>query len=367
MSDMQIVHDYERLLARGEPVGRAVVTQVWGSAPRPAGAMMLATASGTIRGSVSGGCVENAVASEVQQSIARGTARLVTYGVSDESAWEVGLSCGGTISVFVEPTVREWMLDAGRGEGGVVIATVVAGAGLPGASWLLRDDGDSEPIAAPPGGTEEERDAAMRRLDAVLDAVGTAARDVFAKSTSRTEEFTTADGEQLTVLLELFPRQPKLVIFGGVHVAQALTTLARPLGFRTYVADGREAWLTPERFPDADELVLAWPTEAFERIGLDADTFVVLLSHDPKFDDPAMEVALRSPARYVGAIGSRRTQEKRRARLLESGFTPSDLTRLRGPIGLDLGGRQPMETALAILAEITSVRFGGTGRPLSAG
>ena len=149
--------------------------------------------------------------------------------------------------------------------------------------------------------------------------------------------------------------------------AMMLTTLARPLGFRTYVADGRAAWLTRERFPDADELVLAWPKEAFEQIGLDANTFVVLLSHDPKFDDPAMEVALRSPAPYVGAIGSRRTQEKRRARLLESGFTESDLSRLRGPIGLDLGGRQPMETALAILAEITAVRFGGSGRPLSVG
>jgi xanthine dehydrogenase accessory factor len=367
MSDTHIVHDYQRLLERREPVGRAVVTQVWGSAPRPAGAVMLATASGAILGSVSGGCVENAVAEEVQQAIARGTAKLVTYGVSDESAWEVGLSCGGTISVFVEPTVRDWVLDAAKGEGGVVIATVVAGPGLPGASWLLRDDGDSEPIAAPPGGSEEECDAAMRRLDGVLDAVHDAARDVLARATSRTEEFTTADGEKLTVLLELFPRQPKLVIFGGVHVAQALTTLARPLGFRTYVADGRATWLTRERFPDADELVLAWPKEAFERIGLDANTFVVLLSHDPKFDDPAMEVALRSPAPYVGAIGSKRTQEKRRVRLLESGFTQDDLGRLRGPIGLDLGGRQPMETALAILAEITAVRFGGSGRPLSVG
>jgi xanthine dehydrogenase accessory factor len=367
MSDTQIVHDHRQLLARGEPVGRAVVTQVWGSAPRPAGAMLLATASGAILGSVSGGCVENAVAEEVAAAIARGTAKLVTFGVSDESAWEVGLSCGGTISVFVEPGVRDWVLDAAQSDGGVVIATVVAGPGVPGASWLLRDDGSSEPIAPPPGASAEERDAAMHRLDGVLDAVAAAARDVLARATSRAEECITADGEKLTVLLELFPRQPKLVIFGGVHVAQALTTLARPLGFRTYVADGRATWLTRERFPDADELVLAWPKDAFERIGLDANTFVVLLSHDPKFDDPAMEVALRSPAPYVGAIGSRRTQEKRRTRLLESGFSESDLNRLRGPIGLDLGGRQPMETALAILAEITAVRFGGSGRPLSVG
>jgi xanthine dehydrogenase accessory factor len=132
------------------------------------------------------------------------------------------------------------------------------------------------------------------------------------------------------------------------------------------VADGRAVWLTRERFPYADELVLGWPDEAFARIGLDASTYVVLLSHDPKFDEPAMELALRSPAPYVGAIGSRKTQDKRRQRLREAGFSDADLARLRGPIGLDLGGRQPMETALAILAEITAVRHGGSGAPLSA-
>jgi xanthine dehydrogenase accessory factor len=367
MSDSQIFDEYRQLLETGEPVGRAVVTQVWGSAPRPAGAIMFATPSGRIVGSVSGGCVENAVAQEIAQAIARGTASLVTYGVSDESAWEVGLSCGGSISVFIEPAVPNRTVEAARGAGGVVIATVVKGPGLAGASWLLRDDGTSEPIAPPPGGTANERDAAVRLMHAVRDDVARAARDALARNASRTEELTTASGESLTVLLELFARQPRLVLFGGVHVAQALTTLARTLGFRTFVADGRAAWLTRERFPDADELVLAWPEEAFARIGLDADTYVVLLSHDPKFDEPAMEIALRSPARYVGAIGSRKTQEKRRKRLLESGFTEEDLRRLRGPIGLDLGGRQPMETALAILAEITTVRFGGTGRPLSAG
>ena len=366
MSDTHIVRDYQRLLDRQEPVGRAVVTQVWGSAPRGAGAVMLATPGGAVLGSVSGGCVENAVAGEIAQAIARGTPKLVTYGVADETAWEVGLSCGGTISVFVEPTVRDWVLEAARGEGGVVIATVVKGPGLVGAAWLRRDDGSSEPIAPPPGGSAGERDTAMHRLDDVLDQVTKAAEDVLARNASRAEEFTTTAGETLTVLLELFPREPKLVVFGGVHVAQALTTLARTLGYRTYVADGRAAWLTRERFPDAHDLVLGWPEEAFERIGLDANTYVVLLSHDPKFDEPAMELALRSPAPYVGAIGSAKTQEKRRRRLRESGFSEADLRRLRGPIGLDLGGRQPLETALAILAEITTIRFGGSGRPLSA-
>ncbi|MCU0620615.1 MAG: XdhC family protein [Gemmatimonadales bacterium] len=362
---MHIVTDYQRLLARNEPIGRAVVTQVWGSAPRGAGAVMLATPSGAILGSVSGGCVESAVAREIGEAIARGTPAHVSFGVSDETAWEVGLSCGGRISVFVEPAVRDFALEAARSDGGIAIATVVAAPGALGAAWLLRDDGSSEPIAPPPGATPAETEAAVRRLDGILDTVEPRARAALERGDSESADFTTPAGEAMTLLLEVFPRQPKLVIFGGVHVAQSLTLLAHPLGFRTYVADGRSGWLTRERFPDADELVLGWPAEAFARIGLDRHTYVVLLSHDPKFDEPAMALALRSPAPYVGAIGSRRTQEKRRAHLREAGFTDAELARLRGPIGLDLGGRQPMETALAIMAEIVAVRGGGSGQPLT--
>jgi xanthine dehydrogenase accessory factor len=152
-----------------------------------------------------------------------------------------------------------------------------------------------------------------------------------------------------------------------VHIAAALVPLAKSLGYRTVVADGREAFLSRERFPDADELVLAWPEEAFAKVGLDPATYVCVLSHDPKFDEPALEIALRSPAAYIGAIGSRKTQASRRERLTAAGFTEDELARLRGPIGLDLGGRQPAETALAILAEMTAVRYGGTGRPMGAG
>jgi xanthine dehydrogenase accessory factor len=158
----------------------------------------------------------------------------------------------------------------------------------------------------------------------------------------------------------VFPRQPRLVIFGGVHIAVALVPLARALGYRTIVADGRPAFLTRERFPDADELILSWPEAAFGQVGLDASCYVCILSHDPKFDEPALRLALRSPARYVGAIGSRKTQAARRERLKGSGFTDEEVARVHGPIGLDLGGRQPAETALAILAEMTAVRYGGT-------
>lgn len=364
---LQTLSDYQRLIARNEPIGRAVVTQVWGSAPRRAGAVMLATPSGAILGSVSGGCVENAVAQEIAEAATRGTARLVTYGVADDIAWEVGLSCGGTISVLIEPAVRTAVLEAARGEGGVAVATVIKAPGVIGATYILRDDGSREPVMPPMGAGRDESRQAELELDSVLSQVETAALDALARGESRSEAFTMPDGGELLVLLEVFPRQPKLVIFGGVHVAQALTLLGRTLGYRTYVADGRAAWLTRERFPDADELVLGWPQEAFDRIGLDARTYVVLLSHDPKFDEPATEIALRSPAPYIGAIGSRKTQDKRRARLRSAGYNDADLARLHGPVGLDLGGRQPMETALAIIAEITAVRYGGKGSPLTHG
>ena len=364
---LQGLSDYQRLIARNEPIGRAVVTQVWGSAPRQAGAVMLATPSGAILGSVSGGCVENAVAQEIADAATRGTARLVTYGVADESAWEVGLSCGGTISVLIEPAVRTAVLEAARGEGGVAVATVIKAPGVIGATYILRDDGSREPIMPPMGAARDESRQAELELDSVLSQVETAALDALARGVSRTEAVTMPGGGELLVLLEVFPRQARLVIFGGVHIAQALTLLGRALGYRTYVADGRAAWLTRERFPDADELVLGWPEEAFERIGLDARTYVVLLSHDPKFDEPATEIALRSPVPYIGTIGSRKTQAKRLTRLRAAGFTDTDLARVYGPVGLDLGGRQPMETALAIIAEITTVRYGAKGSSLSHG
>jgi xanthine dehydrogenase accessory factor len=169
------------------------------------------------------------------------------------------------------------------------------------------------------------------------------------------------------VFLEVFPRQARLVIFGGVHIAVALVPLARMLGYRTIVADGRQSFLTRERFPDADELILAWPEQAFERIGLDRSCYVCVLSHDPKFDEPALKAALRSPARYVGAIGSKKTQAARRKWLESEGFTEEELARLHGPIGLELGGRQPAETALAILAQMTAVRYGGAAAQRAGG
>lgn len=353
-----------RLEAGGARVGRAVVASVWGSAPRPEGASLLATADGTIAGSVSGGCVESATAEEIAAAIGGNRAKLVTFGVTHETAWAVGLACGGTIKVWVEPAVRPELVAAARAGGGACFATVIAGAVPLGATLLVRDDGAVSELLPPVAG-DAEAGAAVAALAAIAGAVEAAAHEALARDTSRNIDIATAAGP-VTVLLEVIGRPPTLLIVGGVHIAVALVPLAKRLGYRTVVTDGREAFLRPDRFPDADELLLAWPEEAFARIGLTASTFVVVLSHDPKFDEPACELALRSPAKYVGAIGSKKTQAARREQLRRAGFDDAALARLRGPIGLDIGGRDPAETALAILAEMTAVRYGRTGAALTA-
>lgn len=347
-----LLQDYQRLHGGDRRVGRAVVTSVWGSAPRAEGACMLATAEGALAGSVSGGCVESAAAQEIAAAIASGSPKLVTFGVSDEKAWEVGLACGGTIKVFVEPVVSARVLEAARSEGGVVVATIIEAdsSQLVGTSVLLGDDGSVE---------------AGRGDGWLATAVADTAQVALRRESCTTVQVPAPGGGTASVFLEVYARRPRLVIFGAVHIAMALVPLAKALGYRTIVADGRQSFLTRERFPEADQLVLAWPEEAFRQAGLDRATYVCVLSHDPKFDEPALNLALRSEARYIGAIGAKKTQAARRERLRAAGFTEADLARLHGPIGLDLGGRSPAETALAILAEMTMVRYGSTGRTMT--
>jgi xanthine dehydrogenase accessory factor len=330
---------YDRLSAGSRRVGRAVVTSVWGSAPRREGAAMLANEDGLVTGSVSGGCVESATATEIAAALERGTPCLVTFGVTHQEAWAVGLACGGTIRVFVEPELRPEIVAAARGPGGEVVATIIEGPGIGSSLRVLADGGVSGGAELPHDTIRDAALAALRR-----EASGTI-------SVERPEGAT-------SVFLEVFPRHPRLVIIGATDVAVALVPLARLLGYHTVVADGRAGFLTRERFPDADELIPAWPEEAFDRIGLDETCYVCVLSHDPKFDEPAVRLVLRSPAAYIGAIGSRKTQAARRERLTAEGFTPDEIARIHGPIGLDLGGRSPAETALAILAEMTRVRYG---------
>jgi xanthine dehydrogenase accessory factor len=232
-----------------------------------------------------------------------------------------------------------------RGAGGVVVATALTPEArqVPRESAVVRENGTVEHTGWPTW---------------LVGGIQQPARTALQKETSTTTAITGPDGQPTEVFLEVFARRPRLVIFGGVHIAVALVPLAKMLGYYTVVADGRQAFLAKERFPEADELLLAWPEEAFRQVGLDSATYVCLLSHDPKFDEPAMELALRSPAAYIGAIGSRKTQTARRERLRAQGFREDDLARVHGPIGLDLGGRSPAETALAIMAEMTAVRYG---------
>jgi len=331
----ELFPDVERWRAAGEAVAVATVVQTWGSAPRQPGAKMAVSASGQIAGSVSGGCVEGAVVEAAKQALATGRPGLLSFGVSDENAWSVGLACGGNIQVFVEPLADEHyepVRDAAAGRRALAMATVVSGAEeLIGRKLWLRDDGTT-------GGSLPEPAAVL-------------VRDALASGASRRAAIAGSE-----VFLDVLMPPPRLVVVGGVHIAIPLVALARTLGFETIVVDPREAFASAARFPHADRIVSKWPDRALEEIRPDPSTAVAVLAHDPKLDDPALMIALRSPAYYVGALGSSRTQEKRQARLREAGLSEDALARLYAPIGLDLGGRSPEEIALAVMAQIVAAR-----------
>jgi len=312
---------------------------------------------------VSGGCVEGAAAEEIERARRTGRARVIRYGISDEDAWDVGLACGGTIDVLVEPAVPSAAVDAatrsiGAGGHGSAVVTPLPGDSPP-AEFGSHEPGDGAP-PEPELIVHDDGHLEGTLGDATLDAdLVQSAQEVLRRGQSRTVEI---GGRSL--FIEAFPVRPRLVVVGAVEVARSLVRLARELGFETIVVDGRASFATPERFPDVDRLVVGWPDEVADEIGLGPNDAVAVLTHDVKFDEPAIVEALRRGCRYVGAVGSRKTQRDRRQRLLDTGVTPDELARLRGPVGLDLGGRQPAETALAILAEVVAERYGGTGVPL---
>ncbi len=295
-------------MARGERLALATVVATRRSAPRPVGAKLIVSESGELHGSVSGGCVESDVAVQAAEVIAGGEARLLSYGITDDQAWEVGLPCGGEIDVFVQRLEHE--LPEGEG----VLLTVLEG----------------------------ER-AGRQELVSV---------DAIEPGPSRVLEL---DGER--VFAEVLGPPPRLVVVGATDTAEELCRGAKGLGWRTTVIDPRPALVTRERLPSPDELVVAWPDE----LEADADTAVVVLTHEERLDVPALTAALAGQAFYVGAIGSRRTQAKRRERLLEAGVPEEALERLSGPAGLDLGAHTPAETAVSILAEVLAVRSGREG------
>jgi xanthine dehydrogenase accessory factor len=351
---LELLETYEAWRAEGVAAGRAVVIRTFGSAPRGEGAVLLVAADGRMIGSVSGGCVEGAAAQEVQQAIETGRSRVIRYGITDEQAWDVGLACGGTIDVLVEPAVPAEAVAAALESTAATEPGSIAGPGRAVITPLPADL--PPPVVGPHPGTApftpaapvEARDGLVSDAAAAIDA-----------GRSRVVE-----DRGRWFFVEAFPARPRLVVVGATEVTRWLVGFARDLGYVTVVIDGRPAFATPERFPDVDRLLVAWPDEAFDTIGLGPSDAVAVLSHDPKFDEPAIVEAFRRGARYVGAVGSRKTQADRHERLVAAGLPPEDLQRLRGPIGLDLGGREPSETALAIMAEIVAARRGGTGEPL---
>ena len=297
----------------GEEVALATVIETWGSSPRPLGSTMAVTRSGKMAGSVSNGCIEGAVFEEAQKVLKSGRPKIAAFGVADDVAFEVGLACGGHIEVFVQPLApaqKRLITALAKDEPATMRTNLVSGEvevveGDPQVSGLARRDGDW--------------------------------------------------------FIQPFRRTPHLVVIGAIHIAIPLHRLAKLMGYRVTVIDARAKFATHDRFPDADELIVSWPDEALAKLKLDSSTYVVILTHDPKFDLPALRGVLGKPVGYIGAIGSRKTNQNRFDALRREGFTEDQLGRVHGPIGLDLGGRGAEETALGILAEITAVRFGGSG------
>jgi xanthine dehydrogenase accessory factor len=354
-----VLADLESWWAAGDTVGLATVVGTWRSAPRQPGAAMLVGADGTAVGSVSGGCVEGAVYELATETRDTGTPVLQRYGVSDDDAFAVGLTCGGIIDIFVEQVSRSTFPELGdvaadiRDGRPVAVATLIGGAadGRVGRRLVVRPDGVTGSLGS-------------ARLD---DAVRDDAQGLLRQGSTGVLHYG-PDGERrgddLAVFVASYAPRPRMIVFGAIDFAAAVARIGAFLGYRVTVCDARPTFATKKRFPDADEVVVAWPHRYLARAEVDERTVVCVLTHDPKFDVPLLEIALKLPLAYIGAMGSRRTNEDREARLRELGVTDEQLARLHAPIGLDVGGRTPEETAVSIAAEIIGARWGGSGTQL---
>lgn len=348
----ELLADLARWQANGKRAAIARVVGVAGSAPRDPGAAMAVADDGEIIGSVSGGCVEGAVVEAANDALATGAGALLTFGYSDDDAFAVGLTCGGTIRLYVEPfawddAVQAELVSALSLDRPVALATVIAGP-LPGAKLLQPADG-----AAVGSLGDADLDAAVARdASGELEAGTTKVRHYGPRGE--------AWGEELTVFIESFVPAPRMVIFGAVDFSAALAQVARVMGFRVTVCDARPAFATQARFPVADEVVAEWPQRYLTRVGADLTSrdAICVLTHDPKFDVPAVIAALQTDVGYVGVMGNRRTHRDRVDRLRAQGIDADGIARLHSPIGLDLGARTPEETAISICAEIIATRSG---------
>jgi xanthine dehydrogenase accessory factor len=359
-----VVGRLARWWADDKPVALATVVGTYRSAPRQPGASMLVGPDGEAVGSVSGGCVEGAVYELGQQVLADGRPVLQRYGVSDDDAFAVGLTCGGIIDLFVEKVDRETfpqlgdVAEAVAKEQPVAVATVTGGppgrVGRRLVVWPDHVDGST--------GSDRIDDAVRDDVRGLLDAGRNATLHYGVDGQRR--------GEGLEVFVESFAPPPRMIVFGAIDFAAAVAKIGSFLGFRVTVCDARPVFATTSRFPGANEVVVEWPhrylAEESDAGRIDRRTVLCVLTHDPKFDVPLLEVALRLPeVGYIGAMGSRRTHEDRRTRLLERGLTDAELARMSSPIGLDLGARTPEETAVSIAAEMIATHWGGGGSRLA--
>ncbi len=303
----------------GKGAALATVVETWGSAPRRVGAQLVIAGDGRIEGSVSGGCVEGAVIVEALEAIDEEEARLLEFGVSDEDAFAVGLACGGTIRVLVEPV------------GKVLPEAMLA--------ELVAARAQREPVAY-----EVNVETGHRALR----------RNAYAERLRMDRSGFEEDGQTFVAV-----HNPplRLIVVGAVHIAQALVPMARIAGYDPAIIDPREAFASDARFP-GETILTDWPDEAVSKLGLDTRTALVLLTHDPKLDDPALQAGLAANVFYIGALGSKRTHAKRVDRMKQAGFTDDQISRIHGPIGLDIGAADPSEIAVAILAQMTAVLRG---------
>ena len=327
-----ILPTLERWRADGRRIAIATVVERRGSAPRDPGASLALNDRGEIAGSVTGGCVEPSVIREAQEVLDGGEARVREYGIADDQAFEVGLACGGTVGILIaklDTSLLAELDDAVRADRPAALTMAATGPQL---------------------GEQRLHDGAEGPVGQLLARGESALADV--------------DGE--AVFVHALTPRPAMYVFGAIDFASALATVGTFLGYRVTVCDPRAIFVTPERFPEASEVVCEWPHRYLEQTEVDGRTVMCVLTHDPKFDVPLLEVALRTPARYIGAMGSRRTHDDRLRRLREVGMTEQELARLHSPIGLDLGARTAEETAVSIAAEIVQQHWGGSGRPLAA-
>ena len=356
----EIIDEITPWYESGTPFALATVVRTWSSAPRPVGAAMAVSSTAEVIGSVSGGCVEGAIHEEALEVLKTGQAKSVTYGVSDDNAFSVGLTCGGTIEIYIQLIDKQSFPEFGtvvlaiKEQRPIAVATIIDGLANIGARIIF------------------DADQVWGSLNSAgLDySVSEDGRGYLSAGHTHTLKLGPAGerlGEDVSIFIESFAPAPRMIVFGAIDFAGAVARVGKFLGFHVTVCDARALFTTKKRFPEADEVIVDWPHRYLATVDVDERTVICVLTHDPKFDVPVLEIALRSKAGYVGAMGSRRTHADRLARLREIGMSESELARLRSPIGLDIGPRTPEETAISIAAEIISDLTGGSRQPLSQG